>query len=186
MNIKQQSFFLQVSKPWLVWKCLKGQLKEWCVFTCIFQAFSQLVAKSIFPVSFCMLSDYRTANISFSPVHMTAWQPLIHLHFSVIFQRWSWEALRLHKSGRLEDSMDPSYLILNCCSWSIITTNRPKFKFNQSTLLNMYNNSVYLFWFVWHKNFKKWDVISTKIKALKILSCSFSKYFYKNFMVFHY
>lgn len=92
-------------------KMLKRPAQRRVCFHLFFKAFSQLVAKSICPVSFCMLSDSGTANIIILPVHMTAWQPLIHLHFSVIFQRWNWEALRLHRSGTLEDSMYPHYLI---------------------------------------------------------------------------
>lgn len=40
--------------------------------------------------------------------------------------------------------MYPHYLILNYCSYSLVTTVRPKFKSSQSFLLNMDNNAIHL------------------------------------------
>lgn len=134
------------------------------------------------PVSFCRLSDYKLPTLLFSPVHMTAWQPLILLHYSVIFQRCNWESLRLHKSGRLEKFMDA----LNYCSSHLISIDRPDFKYNQSHLLNVNNPVAYIFWLPWHNRVKKVISLFLQNKAWEILSCQLSNIIIKISWYFYY
>lgn len=143
---------MPASKSWWVWKCLKVQLREGCFVTCVFLKHAAIIyiqstgRKVLVLSAFVCLVITEPPTLLFLPVPTTAWQPLIHLHFSVIFQQCNWEALWLHKSGRLEKSMDTVCIILNYCSCSLITSDRLEFKYNHSHLLNMNYTVIYVFW----------------------------------------
>lgn len=107
----------------------------------------QSIGRKVLVLSaFVCLVITELPTLLFLPVPTTAWQPLIHLHFSLIFQQCNWEALRLHKSRRLEKSMDAVCIILNYCSCSLITSDRLEFNYNHSHLLNMNYSVIYVFW----------------------------------------